>query len=51
MEQSELLLAALKAAKVEASMDVFHREGHGGPQFQTAENYQKIAEFFRMHLR
>jgi acetyl esterase/lipase len=50
MEQSELLLAALKAAKVEASMDVFHREGHGGPQFQTPENFAKIVAFLRKHL-
>ncbi len=50
MEQSELLLAALKAAKVEATMEVFHREGHGGPQFQTEDNYRKIGDFLRKHL-
>jgi acetyl esterase/lipase len=51
MEQSELLFAALKAAKVEAMLDIFHRAGHGGPAFQTPGNRQRILEFFQKHLR
>lgn len=51
LEQSELLAAALAAAKVEVQMEVLPRAGHGGPAFQTEENLRKVGAFLRRHLQ
>jgi acetyl esterase/lipase len=49
--QSELLLDALKKAKVEAELVVIKNGGHGGAGFATRENVDKIAAFFDKHLK
>jgi len=51
MEQSELLAAALKATGVPVELNIFHGAGHGGPQFQTPANIEKISAFFGKYLR
>lgn len=50
LEQSELLVAALKAAKVPVEFTVFPGAGHGGPAFTTAENLEKIRAFLARAL-
>jgi acetyl esterase/lipase len=50
LEQSELIAAALKAAKVPAELVVIHKAGHGGPGFDSPENQEKIRTFFAKHL-
>ena len=50
MEQSELLRDALAKVGVPVELTIFHRAGHGGPQFQTPENLKKVSEFFQKYL-
>jgi acetyl esterase/lipase len=50
-EQSEILVAALQAAKVPVQYELLHGAGHGGPAFATLENFKKIEEFLTRHLR
>ncbi len=49
--QSRILDEALKAAKVESTLVVVKGNGHGGPGFVSAENLQKIVDFFNKHLK
>jgi dipeptidyl aminopeptidase/acylaminoacyl peptidase len=49
--QSELLTAALKKAKVSVDYRVIAGAGHGGPGFSTADNMRIVAEFLDRHLK
>lgn len=49
--QSELLAAALKQAGVACTLVPLDGAGHGGPEFQTPDVQQQIAEFFTKHLK
>jgi len=50
MEQSELLQEALQKAGVPVEFNALHGAGHGGPMFQTPENFAKIRAFLAKHL-
>lgn len=45
MEQSEILVDALKAAGAKVEFETMTGAGHGGPQFQTPENLKKVKAF------
>jgi acetyl esterase/lipase len=49
--QSEIFLAALKKAGVEAELDVIKGGGHGGAGFSSKESLRKIEAFLQAHLR
>jgi acetyl esterase/lipase len=49
--QSKILDEALKAAKVESTLVVIEGAGHGGPDFGSPDNLQKIVDFFDKHLK
>jgi acetyl esterase/lipase len=51
LNQSELLVTALKKAGVEVTMKVVEGSGHGGPAFLNEENKQLIQQFFDKHLK
>ncbi len=49
--QSELLEAALKKAKVAVEFETVKGAGHGGPAFQAAAKQKQVEEFFAEHLK
>jgi acetyl esterase/lipase len=49
--QSEILAAALKAAKVECELVVLKGAKHGGPEFNTADQFKKTLAFLDKHLK
>ena len=49
--QSELLVAALKKAGVEATLRKIEGAGHGGPAFQSPGNRKAVDEFLDKHLK
>jgi acetyl esterase/lipase len=49
--QSELLLAALKRAGVDATFKTVKGAGHGGREFSSDENRKLVEEFFDKHLK
>ena len=49
--QSEIFLAALKKAGVEAELVVIKGGGHGGAGFASKENLNKIEAFFAKYLK
>lgn len=51
VKQSEALHEALKSAGIEATLVIIKGAGHGGNQFDSAENREKVAEFFKKHLK
>src|SRR5262249_31316851 len=51
LSQSEALTEALKKADVEVTLVKLEGAGHGGAEFSTAENRQRIEEFFAKHLK
>jgi acetyl esterase/lipase len=51
LSQSEVLAEALKKADVEVTLIKLEGAGHGGAEFGTAENRQRIEEFFAKHLK
>ncbi len=51
LNQSELLLAALKKAGVPATLRVIEGGGHGGPGFQSPETLALVSEFLAKHIR
>ncbi|MBL8238586.1 MAG: alpha/beta hydrolase fold domain-containing protein [Bryobacterales bacterium] len=51
MEQSEILAAALKTAGASVEFETLKGAGHGGPQFQTPQNLQRVRAFLDRHLR
>jgi acetyl esterase/lipase len=51
LSQSEILVAALQKAGVQATLKTLPGAGHGGPAFSSPENLTLIAEFFDKHLK
>lgn len=51
MNQSELLDAALKKARVPVTFRVLPGAGHGGPAFNAPDVRDQVADFFDRHLR
>lgn len=51
MNQSELLEAALKKARVPVTFRVLPGAGHGGPAFNAPDVRDQVAAFFDKHLR
>jgi acetyl esterase/lipase len=49
--QSAELAEALKKAGVEVTLKKIEGAGHGGPQFNSAENRKLIVDFFDKHLK
>ncbi len=49
--QSVELAEALKKAGVEVTLKKIEGAGHGGPQFNSAENRKLIVDFFDKHLK
>lgn len=51
IEQSELLHAALLKVGVSSEFVGLHGAGHGGPEFMSRANLQRVVAFFRRNLR
>lgn len=51
LQQSELLYAALQAARVQSVLKVYPGAGHGGAPFGSAENNKLMADFLDQYLR
>jgi acetyl esterase/lipase len=49
--QSEILADALKKAKVDVELVVLKGAKHGGPEFNTADQFKKTVEFLDTHLK
>lgn len=49
--QSEILADALKKAKVECELVVLKGAKHGGPEFNTADQFKKTLTFLDKHLK
>jgi acetyl esterase/lipase len=48
--QSQLLLNALRKAKIEASLIAVHGGGHGGPLFNSPKTLEQVRTFFEKKL-
>jgi acetyl esterase/lipase len=51
LEQSQLLAEALKKAGVHVTLHVLPGAGHGGPEFRTLEERERLFIFFLEHLK